>query len=204
LPFFYFAYKGILTVSSKRGREIMEAITAHSHFQAKDGSSIILRPVKKEDATSVVEAVQSIVSAGNFIQKENVRTIKQEEELITEMQTRKNLYTAILRNERIVGIVRVVRGDLDMKKHTGVFRTWLINEAQGLGIGHAIMKHTLAWGNESGLHKIWLTVFKSNEGAYHLYKKYGFVEEGVQKGQLCIDGVLDDEIYMGYFFLRRC
>jgi RimJ/RimL family protein N-acetyltransferase len=43
------------------------------------------------------------------------------------------------------------------------------------------MDYTIRWGQEAGLHKICLTVFKQNTGAYHLYKKYGFIEEGVQR-----------------------
>jgi ribosomal protein S18 acetylase RimI-like enzyme len=178
----------------------MESTIDKTNYEAKDGSKIILRPAVIDDARQITEAARFIVNAGKYIQKEAIRTVGQEENLIKDMVKKQNMYTVIVRNEKVVGIARVIRGDLEMKKHTGVFRTWLTDEVQGLGIGNAIMKHTLEWGKKSGLQKIWLSVFKSNIGAYHLYKKYGFLEEGVQKGQVCIDGVLDDEIFMAYFF----
>jgi RimJ/RimL family protein N-acetyltransferase len=43
-------------------------------------------------------------------------------------------------------------------------------------------------------------VFASNEVALKLYKKYGFVVEGVQREQAVLNGKFDDEIHMSYFF----
>ncbi|MBM6619306.1 GNAT family N-acetyltransferase [Bacillus suaedaesalsae] len=169
-------------------------------YEAKDGSIYTIRPVHKEDAREIVRAVQSIIEAGMYIQKETVRSIKEEEAFIEDMMNKGNMYNTVIWKGKIVGIARVMKGDLSMKEHTGVFRTWIIDEAQGLGIGNAIMQSTLEWGRKAGIHKIWLTVFASNEGAHYLYKKYGFVEEGIQKGQVKINNRLDDEIFMAYFF----
>ncbi|MDI5787956.1 GNAT family N-acetyltransferase [Bacillus licheniformis] len=74
-----------------------------------------------------------------------------------------------------------------MKRHTGLFRTWLHSKAQGLGIGREIMSYTLKWCRLHRLHKLCLTVFR-NEAALSLYKKSGFIVEGVQKEQVCRTG----------------
>ncbi|KAA0550177.1 GNAT family N-acetyltransferase [Bacillus sp. BGMRC 2118] len=171
-----------------------------NQFVGKDGSPYIIRPVHKRDASEIVQAVQSIIDAGRYIQKESVRSIVEEEAFIEDMRSKNNMYNVVVWNGKIVGIARVIKGELAMKEHTGVFRTWIIDEAQGLGMGNAIMQTTLQWGKQAGIHKIWLTVFGSNEGAYYLYKKYGFVEEGIQKKQVKINQKLDDEIFMAYFF----
>jgi RimJ/RimL family protein N-acetyltransferase len=170
-------------------------------FNAKDGTLVTLRPITFDDAEDITTAVQSIVMKGEYIQKEKVRSIEEEKIFIQEMQQKQNMYVGVEIDNKIVGIARVIKGELKMKEHVGVFRTWLSGVAQGKGIGNQIMDYTLEWGKKAGLHKIWLTVFSGNEGANYLYKKYGFIIEGTQKDQININGVYQDEIYMAYFFL---
>jgi RimJ/RimL family protein N-acetyltransferase len=169
-------------------------------FEAKDGSNVILRPVVEEDAYDIITAAQTIVMSGSFIQKERTKTLEDEQAFIREMRENGNMYVAAEIDGRVLGIARVIRGELKMKRHTGLFRTWLTEDAQGKGIGKKIMEYTLDWGNQVGLHKISLTVFSGNPNAQKLYERYGFVVEGVQKDQLLIDETYQDEIHMAYFF----
>lgn len=168
-------------------------------FTSKTGESVILRPVVKSDAESIVKAVGDILQSGSYIQKEAARSIEEETEFIDEMTRLNNMYVAVELNLQIVGIARVLRGELEMKRHTGLFRTWLIDSAQGIGIGTEIMKYTLEWCKLNELHKLCLTVFASNGLAQKLYERYGFVQEGIQKEQLKINGQFDDEVFMAYF-----
>ncbi|MFS0863324.1 N-acetyltransferase family protein [Fredinandcohnia sp. 179-A 10B2 NHS] len=172
-------------------------------FTAKDHSQVTLRPAQQHDASQIVDAVKGIISSGKYIQKEKARTATEEEQFISEMNAKENMYTVAECEGKVVGIARVIRGEISMKRHTGLFRTWLIDEVQGLGIGKKIMEYTIKWCETHQLHKLCLTVFASNEPAFQLYKKYGFVEEGRQKDQVLIDGVFDDEIFMAYFFNHK-
>lgn len=168
-------------------------------FTAKDGTQVKLRPVREEDAKDIIHAVESIIAAGEYIQKEAPRTEAQEKEFIRDMDHKGNMYLAVERQNKVVGIARVIKGKLTMKKHTGLFRTWLSEEAQGLGIGKKIMEYTDHWC-EQNIRKLTLTVFSSNEVAYNLYKNYGFHEEGNQKEQVFINGEYVDEIWMAKFY----
>jgi RimJ/RimL family protein N-acetyltransferase len=170
-------------------------------FTAKDGSTVKLRPVKEADAKDIVKAVESIIAAGEFIQKEAPRSVEEEMAFIREMQQKGNMYLGAEWNGRVVGIARVIKGELQMKKHTGIFRTWLAREAQGLGIGKKIMDYTDMWC-EQHIRKLSLTVFSSNKVAYQLYKKYGFHEEGNQKEQAFINGEYVDELWMAKFYKK--
>jgi L-amino acid N-acyltransferase YncA len=112
-------------------------------FQAKDGSNVTLRPVRIEDASDIISGVEAIVRKGEYLQKESSRSLEEEQAFIEEISRKGNMYTVIEREGKVVGIARVLRGELDMKRHTGVFRTWLMKEAQGKGIGKRIMEYTL-------------------------------------------------------------
>ncbi|MBD8068159.1 GNAT family N-acetyltransferase [Bacillus sp. PS06] len=181
---------------------MISTLTKHE-FTANDGSLITIRPVEHDDAGNIIQAVREIIETGTFIQKEEPRTIAEEEQFIQDMKKKDNMYIAILRNNEIVGIARVIRGELAMKNHVGLFRTWLVASAQGLGIGKLIMEYTLKWCMAHKLHKLCLTVFASNQVAFALYQKYGFVEEGRQKDQVILNGSFDDEILMAYFLTKN-
>ncbi|CAG9623696.1 GNAT family N-acetyltransferase [Sutcliffiella rhizosphaerae] len=168
-------------------------------FKAKDGSSVTLRPVEVKDAYDIVTAVASVVAAGEYIQKDVPHTVEEEMNFIHDMKEKDNMYIGVERNGKVVGIGRVIRGEIIMKRHTGLFRTWLSEEVQGLGIGKQIMAYTDKWC-EQHIRKLSLTVFSTNQVAYQLYRKYGFHEEGNQREQAYINGEYVDEIWMAKFF----
>jgi RimJ/RimL family protein N-acetyltransferase len=169
-----------------------------AQFLTKDGMNAIIRPVTTQDAPQLTEKVKEIIKQG-LIQKEKPRTVNEEIEYVQMMTSNNNMYICVEINNEVMGIARLVRGELEMKKHVALFRTWLTPNAQGKGIGKAIMEYTKTWAKKNGVEKICLTVFSRNEIAYNLYKKYGFVHEGTQKRQVFFNGEYDDEIHMAYF-----
>ncbi|MFC7370713.1 GNAT family N-acetyltransferase [Fictibacillus iocasae] len=168
-------------------------------FTAKNGKQVRLRPAQASDALDIITSVKEIVDAGEYLNKETPRSLEEEKAFILEIKKNNNMYSVIELDGRAIGICHLIKGELEMKKHTGNFRTWLSSEGQGLGISSEIMKYTIRWGSEHGLYKIWLTVFAGNEVAIKVYEKAGFVVEGIQKGQANINGSLQDEIFMAYF-----
>jgi RimJ/RimL family protein N-acetyltransferase len=169
-------------------------------FRSKNGDDIILRPVTEDDAKEIIKSVETIIKEGKYLQKEEPRSLLEEITFIRQVNTLNNMYIAVERAGKVVGIARILRGELEMKKHTGVFRTWIHPDSQGLGIAKEVMNYTLRWGEANSLHKIWLTVFSGNEKAAYVYTKVGFEIEGRLKDQVKINGKYEDEIYMGYFF----
>lgn len=169
-------------------------------FETKNGKMVTIRPAEERDAQQITFAVQEIIEAGQYIQKEAPREVEEEKAFIRSIVKKENMYVVAEVDHEVVGIARVLRGDLQMKHHTGLFRTWLIAKAQGMGIGKKLMEYTLDWCREQRLHKLCLTVFASNPVAYELYKKAGFHEEGIMKEQAHLNGEYVDEIFMAIFF----
>ncbi|WP_408006147.1 GNAT family N-acetyltransferase [Pseudalkalibacillus sp. A8] len=172
-------------------------------FSAKNGAQVVIRPAVKIDAKKIIKAAEAIVESREYIQKEKTRSLSEEQAFIDKVEREGHLYAVVEVDGTIHGIARVLRGELEMKRHCGVFRTWISEDVQGIGIGKIIMKYALDWCEKEGLYKLWLTVFSSNPFAHKLYERYGFVIEGTQKDQLCINGEYEDEIYMAYFFDKK-
>jgi len=52
------------------------------------------------------------------------------------------------------------------------------------------------WAQFNGYHRLELTVMESNVAAKKLYSKCGFVEEGVKRDSMKINGAYVNEFYM--------
>ena len=69
---------------------------------------------------------------------------------------------------------------------------------RGRGVGSALVQAAIDWARRQGLHKLCLEVFAHNTAAIGLYRKSGFVEEGLRSAQYRrANGELWDSIVMG-------
>jgi putative acetyltransferase len=66
------------------------------------------------------------------------------------------------------------------------------------GVGNALVAAAVAWARRRGAHKLSLQVWPHNTGARALYRRHGFVEEGVlHRHYRRRDGELWDAVVMG-------
>jgi ribosomal protein S18 acetylase RimI-like enzyme len=64
------------------------------------------------------------------------------------------------------------------------------------GLGENLMRQALAAARAFGLHRVEVTVRKSNKNAIELYKKVGFAIEGLQRDAIRVDGNYENVISM--------
>ena len=71
-------------------------------------------------------------------------------------------------------------------------------EWRGRGVGTELVAAAVEWAKARGLHKLTLSVFPHNEAAIALYRKFGFVEEGLHPKHIRrANGELWDLLDMG-------
>jgi len=75
----------------------------------------------------------------------------------------------------------------------------IIAEYRNRGIGSRMIACLLDWARHKGLQKVTLGVFASNLQAIHIYRKFGFMIEGVLRQQHRVGGEYVDEIVMAHF-----
>ena len=104
---------------------------------------------------------------------------------------------AVLLAGRHVG--NVVLDRIDRYLSTARFSIYIGEpSARGGGVGTSATYCAAEVGfRELGLYKIWLTVHCRNRAAIQAYKKVGFVQEGVLRGEFLLDGERLDALYMG-------
>lgn len=103
---------------------------------------------------------------------------------------------AIDAESRVVGWCDIFRNSLVGFKHSGKFGIGVIAPFRGVGLGRRLAETAIEAAWSRGIERIGLTVFASNSGAIALYRKLGFVEEGIRRKARKLDEEFDDEILM--------
>lgn len=104
-----------------------------------------------------------------------------------------------LYDDAVVGWCDILKLKLASFSHTGSVGMGLLPEYRGKGIGKRLLATAIEAAFASGMERIELMVYASNESAIRLYRSLGFAEEGrmIRKGK--IDGVYLDMIAMALF-----
>lgn len=84
----------------------------------------------------------------------------------------------------------------DVAQHVGVLGMAVHPDRRGQGIGTRLLHATLDAAWAYGFLRVELGVFSHNARAYALYKKIGFVDEGISRRRILIDGAFYDEVRM--------
>ena len=99
-------------------------------------------------------------------------------------------YIAIY-NNKIVGFIIAVKDRFIRTKHIATLVLGVLEEFQSLGLGSILLTKTINCASEKGIVKLELTVVKNNKKAIALYKKHGFVKEGLRKKSMLIKKLLN-------------
>ena len=81
-------------------------------------------------------------------------------------------------------------------RHSGRLGMGISSTHRGRGVGAQLLRVALEEAQRAGLTRVELEVFRSNTPAIALYKRFGFVEEGVKRQARRLDGAVDDTVCM--------
>lgn len=81
-------------------------------------------------------------------------------------------------------------------KHVVSINVAILQAYTGQGLGGRLFAFLEDWARQKGVKRLDLTVMQNNLPAQKLYRRLGFVEEGVKRGSICLNGAYIDEIYM--------
>jgi RimJ/RimL family protein N-acetyltransferase len=103
---------------------------------------------------------------------------------------------AVTAEEVVVGWCDIVRKQREGFRHVGTLGMGILAKYRGQGFGHRLATETIRAATEAGMERIELEVFASNERAIALYRKLGFVTEGIKRNARKLDGVYEDNVFM--------
>ncbi len=96
----------------------------------------------------------------------------------------------------VVGWCDILPKARPVYRHSGVLGLGLLPPYRGKGLGKQLIQTALAMARAAHLHRVELTVREPNANTIALYKKLGFLTEGVHRDAVCVDGDYEDLITM--------
>ena len=172
-------------------------------FIAKNKVEILLRVPKKSDAHAYLSFVNGLVEENAPINLRKKQTLKEVKHSISyrisRSQNRNNFVYVAEKDSEIAAICEVKRR-VGRMLHVGDFGIAVCKKYRGIGVGEAISKEVLREAKEGGIEIVRLETFVDNEPAKSLYRKLGFVEETVLKGEILDENGYRDAVLMSLYF----
>ncbi len=97
---------------------------------------------------------------------------------------------------RVVGEALCMAGQFERNRDCGRVGVGVLQAHCGRGLGRRLMEEIERIARAEGLHRLELTVMEHNTRARRLYASLGYVEEGVNRDSLRVDGRFVNEIMM--------
>jgi RimJ/RimL family protein N-acetyltransferase len=105
-------------------------------------------------------------------------------------------YPQIVVDGAVVGWCNVPPASRAVSAHVGDLFMGLLPDFRGKGFGERLLRQAVQDADVFGFRRIELGVFATNTAAAALYRKVGFVEEGIKRMAILVDGTYHDEIIM--------
>jgi RimJ/RimL family protein N-acetyltransferase len=126
-------------------------------------------------------------------------SFEDEKNFIEQILQKENcLFIVAEEDEKIIGSLNFVAGQRKKIEHVGDLGLTVLKEYWNLKIGTKLLDYFVNWAKASKIvRKVNLKVRVDNKNAIHLYKKMGFVEEGLTTRDFYVDNQFYDSFLMG-------
>lgn len=164
--------------------------------------NFIVRKAKLSDAKELLKVFKNIIENSKWILSEPdeiAATLKDERKFIKRHFNKNSLLIIAESQRSIIGVLGAAGGSNRRNRHVVGIGVSVMKEWQGKGVGTAMMKRLINWSRKAGIKKIKLAVMTKNTPAIKLYKKVGFVTEGILKKDFRIGRHYYDGMTMAKF-----
>ena len=160
------------------------------------GRGYVVRCARHDDIAALLDLLESVAAEGRWIGTEAP---------IDRALRRRQMSETIQGGERAARYVADADGILvgnlwiDLRPYNVADLGMLVDrEWRQQGVGTALMDAGLSWARSAGAHKVALQLWPHNRAALALYRKFGFVQEGLLRRHYPRrNGELWDAVVMG-------
>lgn len=153
-------------------------------------------PVTEQHVEGHHAVLGVVASERKYIAIEDAPPLDQVRDFIRANIADRNPMLVAVAGDRVVGWCDVVRNKRPAYAHCGTLGMGLLPEFRGMGIGRRLISGALECARAEGLVRVELTVYAHNLRAKALYEKVGFVEEGLARDGVRLDGAYHDVYHM--------
>lgn len=169
-----------------------------------NGQYLRIREASVADAARLLTLFrQAVTESENLMttpEEANSLTLEQEKEFVASYERNtNNLFLVSEVNDQLAGTLSVTQARLKKQAHVAEFGIVILRAFWNMGIARRMMTVMEHWVEEHPLIRyLHLSVLSTNEKAIHLYRNFGFREEGLkQRTVRARDGFYQDILLMG-------
>lgn len=156
--------------------------------------------LRKEDIPEVMEVLNDVIKEGKYLfMNDEITDIEQELQWF-ERGTKEGMCYLVARVDgKLVGGASI-HPKTDKHAHVASYGIFISRDYRNLGLGTILTRELVETAKKKGFEILQLSVYATNERAFHVYKKSGFKEAGrLTRGIKFLDGTYTDEILMELF-----
>jgi RimJ/RimL family protein N-acetyltransferase len=170
---------------------------AYKTVRLKDGRTAVLDWLKEDDLPEVMETLNSVIREGKYLILNNEITDLEEERKWFERSMKAGvLYLTVRVDGRMVGGASI-HPLTDKRSHVAEFGIFIRDGYRNLGLGTALTKEFIEIAKKRGFEVLQLSVYATNDRAFHVYKKCEYKECGKFARDIkFLDGTYTDRILM--------
>ncbi|MBR1199363.1 GNAT family N-acetyltransferase [Bradyrhizobium sp. AUGA SZCCT0240] len=158
--------------------------------------TIEVRQIREEDIESFHAAIDAVAREHRYLALLEAPPIERATAFVRRNIENGYPQLVAITNGQVVGWCNIPPASREVMAHVGDLFMGLLPNWRGQGLGERLLRESLVAADAFGYLRIELGVFADNSRAAALYRKAGFVEEGLKRRAILIDSVFHDEIIM--------
>ena len=167
----------------------------------KNELPLVIREAEVKDAAIIIDYVNIIAGESEnitFGPGEFTMTVDEEEKFIkSTSKSENNTFIVAFIGDEMVSLADVHAGKRPRIRHSGELGITVLKKYWRKGVGQAMMQYLIDWARDAGLRKLNLRVREDNHGAIILYRKLGFLDNGIITREFLIGEKFYSTIFMG-------
>jgi L-phenylalanine/L-methionine N-acetyltransferase len=161
--------------------------------------NITVRKIQLEDAEGFWNALSSVAKEKKYILTVEPPSFESTKAFVQDNVEKNYAQYVAVSDNKIVGWADIIPLEHLTMSHVGSLGMGVVAQYRGKGIGSKLLAGVIQHAYESGLKRLELEVFADNQAAISLYKKHGFVQEGIKSYARVVDGHYPDIIVMAQY-----
>jgi RimJ/RimL family protein N-acetyltransferase len=163
---------------------------------------MLVRRASAEDAEGIARILDAVTAERIHSAIDRAWPADQQRAYLASLSPREAFHVAVAPSGELVGYqsLDLFSSILPTMAHVGSVGTFLLPGWRRRGVGRVLFAATRQFAQDAGYQKLVSQVRASNEAAQRFYAGLGFKECGRLRAQVLVDGRLDDEVVMEFFF----
>jgi RimJ/RimL family protein N-acetyltransferase len=153
-------------------------------------------PIAHEHIAGFREALGSVARERAFLALTEAPSLESVTNFVTDIIAKGHAQFVAVEQGEVVGWCDILPNARPGFGHSGSVGMGVLREWRGQGLGKALLEACIRKAFTNGLTRIELEVYADNANAIALYRRLGFVEEGLKRRARVFDGRTQDLLLM--------